>query len=142
VNASADTIWKVPAYLPYLQPPLTDEAVEAAEQRIGYKLPSEYLDLLRKQNGGYIRFSLPEMVHDSIAGIGPYFPSLTKLDWGEWQEQVIFPLQGLVPFDGDGHWYLCLDFRDSSRTPSITHADIECMKRLSLLVRLRITSRC
>jgi hypothetical protein len=126
VNASADTIWKVPAYLPYLQPSLTDEAVEAAEQTIGYKLPSEYLDLLRKQNGGYIRFSLPEMVHNSIAGIGPYFPSLTKFDWDACQAYVGFPLQGLVPFDGDGHWYLCLDYRDNSRTPSITHADIEC----------------
>jgi SMI1 / KNR4 family (SUKH-1) len=125
VNASADTIWKVPAYLPYLQPPLTDEAVEAAEQRIGYKLPSEYLDLLRKQNGGYIRFSLPEMVHESIAGIGRYFPSLTKFDWDECQESVSYPLQGLVPFDGDGHWYLCLDYRNNSRTPSITHAEIE-----------------
>lgn len=67
-RATADTIWRVPAYLPYLQPPLTDEAVATAEKQIGYKLPSEYLNLLRKQNGGYIRFSLPEMVHDTIAG--------------------------------------------------------------------------
>jgi hypothetical protein len=125
VNASADTIWRVPAYLPNLQPPLTDAAVDVAEQRIGYKLPSEYLNLLRKQNGGYIRFSLPEMVHDSIAGIGPYFPSLTKFDWDECQEHVSFPLRRLVPFDGDGHWYLCLHYRDNSRSPSITHADIE-----------------
>ena len=125
MNANADTIWKVPAYLPYLQPPLTDEAVDAAERQIGYKLPGEYLDLLRKQNGGYIRFSLPEMVHDSIAGIGPYFPSLTRFDWDECQESVSYPLQGLVPFDGDGHWYLCLDYRNNSRTPSITHAEIE-----------------
>jgi hypothetical protein len=126
VNASADTIWKVPAYLPHVQPPLTDEAIEAAERKIRYKLPSEYLDLLRKQNGGYIRYSLPEMVHDSIAGIGPYFPSRTMFDWDEWQDQVSFSLQGLVPFDGDGHWYLCLDYRGNSPTPSITHADIEC----------------
>jgi hypothetical protein len=126
VGATADTIWRVPAYLPYLQPPLTDKAVAAAEKRIGYKLPTEYLNLLRKQNGGYIRFSLPEMVHDSIAGIGPHFPSLTGFDWDECQEYVSFPLQGLVPFDGDGHWHLCLDYRHNSRTPSITHADVEC----------------
>ncbi len=71
------TIWQVPAYLPYLQPELTDDAIAAAEKAIGYTLPAEYLELLRIQNGGYIRLSLPEMVHDSIAGIGPYFPSLT-----------------------------------------------------------------
>src|SRR5215469_529390 len=124
--ATVDTIWRVPTYLPYLQPPLTNEAVAEAEKRIGFKLPSEFLTLLRKQNGGYIRYSLPEMVHDSIAGIGPHFPSLTGYDWDEFQEYVGFPLQGLVPFDGDGHWHLCLDYRQNSGTPAVTHADIEC----------------
>jgi hypothetical protein len=126
MGATADTIWRVPAYLPYLQPPLSDAVVASAEKTIGYKLPTEYLNLLKKQNGGYIRFSLPEMVHDSIAGIGPHFPSLTRFDWDDSQEQVSFPLQGLVPFDGDGHWHLCLDYRQNSGAPSITHADIEC----------------
>ncbi len=114
--------------MPYVQPPLTDTAVEAAERKIGYKLPSEYLDLLGKQNGGYIRYSLAEMVHDSIAGIGPYFPPLTNFGWDECQEHVSFPLQGLVPIDGDSRWYLCLDYRDNSRTPSSTHVDIERMR--------------
>jgi hypothetical protein len=121
-----DTIWRVPAYLPYLQPPLTAEAVASTERQIGYKLPAEYLDLLRKQNGGYIRYSLPEMVHDSIAGIGPHFPSLSQFDWEECQEHVGYPLQGLIPFDGDGHWHLCLDYRKDRAVPSVTHADIEC----------------
>jgi hypothetical protein len=105
---------------------LTDEAIGSAETEIGYKLPIEYLNLLRKQNGGYIRYSLPENVHDMIAGIGPYFPSLTRFDWGESQEQVSYPLSGLVPFDGDGHWHLCLDYRKDPRVPAITLADIEC----------------
>ncbi len=30
---------------------------------IGHKLPAEYVALLKKQNGGYIRFSLPDMAH-------------------------------------------------------------------------------
>src|SRR5438552_12983993 len=126
VSATADTIWRVQAYLPYLQPPLTDKALASAEKEIGYKIPAEYVNLLKKQNGGYIRFSLAEMVHDSIAGIGPHFPSLTGFDWHDCQEYVSFPLQGLVPFDGDGHWHLCLDYRRNSRTPSVTQADIEC----------------
>ncbi len=126
MRAAADTIWSVPAYLPYLQPPLTDEAVSSAETEIGHKLPSAYLELLWKQNGGYIRFGLPEMVHDTIAGIGPYFPSLTRFDWDKCQEYVSYPLQGLVPFDGDGHWHLCLDYRKNPRAPAITLADIEC----------------
>src|SRR5262245_49521867 len=45
--------------LPYLQPPLTDEAVANAEEQIRHTLPAAYLALLKKQNGGYIRFSLP-----------------------------------------------------------------------------------
>jgi len=125
VGATADTIWQVPAYLPYLQPPLTGKAVALAEKKIGYKLPIEYVNLLKKQNGGYIRFSIPEMVHDSIAGIGPHFPSLTDFDWDESQEQVRFSLQGLVPFDGDGHWHVCLDYRQNSNAPAVTYVDIE-----------------
>jgi SMI1-KNR4 cell-wall len=126
VGATADTIWRVPVYLPYLQPPLTHETVALAEEQIGHALPDEYVALLKKQNGGYIRFSIPDMTHRLIAGIGPNFPSLTRwfaLD--DLQECVSFPLQGLVPFDGDGHWYLCLDYRENSKTPSVTYADIE-----------------
>jgi len=126
VRATVDTIWQIPVYLPYLQPPLTDDAVAAAEKVIGRRLPSEYLDLLRKQNGGYIRFSLPEMGHDKIAGIGPNFPSLTGFDWDECQGQVSYPLRGLVPFDGDGHWHLCLDYRKDARVPAVTFANVEC----------------
>ena len=122
----ATTIWQVPAYLPYLQPPLTDDAIANAEGRLGFQLPAEFLELLRVQNGGYIRYSLPDMVHDTIAGIGPYFPSLTDFDWDECQECVSYPLNGLVPFDGDGHWHLCLDYRENASSPSITYVDIEC----------------
>ncbi len=124
--ATAETIWRVPAYLPYLQPSLTASAAIAAEAKIGYKLPAEYLNLLKKQNGGYIRYSLPEMVHEIIAGIGPNFPSLTNFDWEEFQEHVRFPLNGLVPFGGDGHRHLCLDYRQHKDAPVITHVDIEC----------------
>jgi SMI1/KNR4 family protein SUKH-1 len=146
VGANADTIWEVPAYLPYLQPPLTDRALAEAEHQIGFTLPGEYLALLRKQNGGYIRFSLPEMVHDSIAGIGPHFPSITDIDWDECQEYVSFGLSGLVPFDGDGHWHLCLDYRKNSNTPCITYVDIECDREcqvadsfLGYLAKLQLT---
>jgi len=126
MTATANTIWRVPAYLPYLQPPLTVEAIASAEKEIGYKLPKEYLDLLKVQNGGYLRYTLPETVHDKIAGIGPNFPSLTDFNWEECQEYVSYPLQGLVPFDGDGHWHLCLDYRQNAGAPAVTHVDVEC----------------
>ena len=126
MNPNADDIWRVPAYLPYLQPHLSDDAIVSAEEIFGSPLPEELLALLRKQNGGYIRFSLPEMVHDSIAGIGPHYPSLLHFNWDEVQQYVSFPLQGLVPFDGDGHWHLCLDYRTAQAQPSITYVDVEC----------------
>jgi hypothetical protein len=126
VKATAETIWSVPAYLPYLQPRLTDRAIASAEKKIGYPLPFELLNLLRRQNGGYIRFRLPDHVHDTIAGIGPNFPSLTDFDWDEVQEYVGFPLKGLVPFDGDGHWHLCLDYRKNPKSPSVASVDVEC----------------
>jgi hypothetical protein len=126
MRASAENIWSVPAYLPYLQPPLNSKSVAAAERTLGYKLPGEYLALLRKQNGGYIRFSLRNSPHRRICGIGPLFPSLLNVDWREAQEYVPFKLDGLIPFDGDGHWHLCLDYRKSRSHPSITYADVEC----------------
>lgn len=118
-------IWKVPAFLTYLQPPLTDKMIAAAEKAIGQALPVEYLDLLRVQNGGYIRYGLPDSLNEIIAGIGPGFPSLISVDWDECQDQVSFPLKGLFPFDGDGHWNLCLDYRKTPKKPTISYVDVE-----------------
>lgn len=77
------SIWQRPIYLPYLQPELTDEIIDDAEQKIGYKLPIELIKLLKIQNGGYIRKTSEEFLHDQIYGIGPYFPSITHVDWTE-----------------------------------------------------------
>jgi SMI1 / KNR4 family (SUKH-1) len=129
---SMNNFWKAPAYLPYVQPPLTEDLLLEAESKLGYKLPNELVELLKIQNGGYISFSLGESPHDTIAGIGPYFPSLTDFDFGEVQEYVDFSLEGLVPFDGDGHWYLCLDYRESYSLPAVTFVDIECNEELKI----------
>jgi len=121
----ATDIWAVPAYLPYVQSPLTEEMVRTAEAAIGHRLPAAYVQLLRQQNGGYIRLHLPDCVHDTICGIGPRFPHLEPPDWSEAREEVSFSLDGLVPFDGDGHWHLCFDYRDGATTPKITYIDLE-----------------
>jgi cell wall assembly regulator SMI1 len=126
------TIWKVPAYLPYLQPPLSTEDIAAAEQHFGVKLPEEYIALLRQQNGGYIRASLSDdnIPHSMIWGIGPHFPNIAQyreqLDPESAEAGAWVPLSAdrLVPFDGDGHWYLCLDYRDGS-IPTVTFVDVE-----------------
>ncbi len=120
-----NTLWQVPKYLPYVQPNLTNDIIANAEKKIGYKLPTEYIDILKIQNGGYIRFRLPETLNEKIYGIGPYFPSLTEFDWTDYAGTVGFELTGLVPFDGDGHWYLCLDYRHNNTQPGITYINIE-----------------
>jgi len=125
-------VWSVPAYLPYLQPNLTDEALKNAEDKLGFKLPVALVDLLKIQNGGYIRLSLPDYPHNVIAGIGPYYPSLIDFDFTEDQAYVSFSLKGLIPFDGDGHWYLCLDYRKDVNSPSVTFIDIECNKQKTI----------
>ncbi|MCP2045552.1 SMI1/KNR4 family protein [Pontibacter sp. HSC-36F09] len=114
-----ESIWEKPLYLPYIQPPLTAELLEDAEKKIGYKLPNEYIELLKTQNGGYIRKTLPGFEHTLIYGIGPHYPSLTDVDWSEYNDWVSFKLDGLVPFDDDGHLFMCLDYRQDRLNPQI-----------------------
>ncbi len=129
--AVPDHLWAVPAFLEYVQPPLTDEAVAAAEAQLGVTLPATYLACLRIQNGGYLR--RPRGVQRVIEGIGPSFPSITG-DQAWWRPKNVEPgawqpagAELLIPFDGDGHWDLCFDYRACGPTgePSITLVDVE-----------------
>jgi hypothetical protein len=129
------SIWKVPVYLPYLQPALTPEIVAEVENKLGVLLPHSYLALLREQNGGYVRktFADSAILHTQIWGIGPHFPNIANRRW--WEDYVRSDggllqeadTQPLVPFDGDGHWYLCLDYRKRGRRsePAVTYIDLE-----------------
>lgn len=120
------SIWNKPIYLPYLQPELTDEILAEAEKKLGYKLPEELIELLKEQNGGYIRKTLKESLNEQIYGIGPHFPSITDVDWSEYDGWVSFELNGLIPFDGDGHWFICLDYRKNKDIPQVSYIDTEC----------------
>jgi hypothetical protein len=128
--------WRVPAYLPYLQPPLASSAVAELEIARGITLPAALLACLEQQNGGYIRLVLEGegIPHHMIWGIGPHFPNLgdyhEALDPDLWDENaedgVWMPRDSgrLVPFDGDGHWYLCLDYR-TGPDPAVSYVDVE-----------------
>ena len=121
-----ELIWNVPAYLSLVQPELTDEIIQAAEQQLGVKLPAAYLNLLRFQNGGNLRFEAPDSMLNRIYGIGPRAPSITTAyvseEWGE----VSFEIDNLVPIDGGGHWNICLDYRKNKIEPQVTYVDMEC----------------
>jgi hypothetical protein len=130
-------LWAVPAYLPYVQPALTDRAIERAEAKLGVRLPRAYLDALRVQNGGYLRLRDHPCGHapvDCIAGIGPRFPSLLARSWDEVKEYmeeegISTPerIDDLIPFCGDGHYYYCLDYRAAGRKrePRVAYVDVE-----------------
>lgn len=128
--------WRVPVYLPHLQPALTDRATAQAEAALGVRLPRAYLAALRIQNGGYVRANRhPDYaLVDHIAGIGPRFPSVLARDWTDVKrfmkdEGATMParIDDLVPFCGDGHFHYCFDYRQSGRKrePAVTYIDIE-----------------
>lgn len=129
-RADAHAIWNRPVYAHTIQPPLRDEWVRKAERNIGAALPTTYLALLHVQNGGTIRYSLPENLHGAIWGIGPIWPSIDDPENLEWDPEEDGPnaesYQGLVPFDGDGHWHMCLDYRAGGQEPCVTYLDSEC----------------
>ena len=126
-------VWSVPAFLEYVHPPLTDKAVEAAERQLNVKLPRTYLALLGVQNGGYTDVTLPQSVQSQIWGIGSKYPSVLEgslqFRMAEYADEVWLPAEAdaLIPFDGDGHWFLCFDFRSTGRhvEPAIAFVDLE-----------------
>lgn len=121
-------IWRKPIYLPYLHENLTEETLHAFEQKIGFQLPKSLVELLKNQNGGYIRYGLPDTPPMQIWGVGETYPALTKIA-DEFSPEDIdylsFTLDGLVAFDGDGHYYHCLDYRQNRQNPQVSYIDIE-----------------
>lgn len=126
IKPTPETIWKRPTCLNYSNDPITEAAIAECEEQLGLKLPQEYLDLLWVQNGGSIRFHIPDSVGHCIAGIGSSYSSLMNSGFWGCDEYVDFSLKGLVPFDGDGHWFLCLDYRQTPECPGVSYIDIEC----------------
>jgi len=118
-------------------PPLTDQDVERAEEQLGVKLPPEYVELLRYQNGGYTKgFIFPMEVETSWAedhvalnelyGIGASaeLSGLHNILNSEYmtREWELPPKQVLLA--GDGHWWITLDYRENSE-PGVTWLDME-----------------
>lgn len=132
-KSAFEHLWSVPIYLPDWLPPLTKRAVTAAEKRLGVRLPESYLDALRIQNGGYLRrrYHASGTSVRSIDGISHNRPFR---DWSEEKEvmaesgiDTIPDIDGLIPISGDGHEYVCFDYRSSGPhgEPGISRVDVE-----------------
>lgn len=126
--------FQVPACLDVVQPILTHAAVRAAEVQLGVKLPEAYLKLLEKQNGGYLRATFPATYSRMLRGIGPSAHSITCEEArfrpknqvaGSWAPKQA---ESLIPFDGDGDWEMCFDYRrhGPNAEPEVTLVDVEC----------------
>ena len=128
--------WKQPNKW-YTNERLTPDLVRAAEERFGGSMPSGYLQLLSEQNGG----SIAQVQHpradgdlDHLYGLG-YKAELSVLNH-DWQPSIdyleekgvtVVRIEKLLPLCGDGHWFVCLDYRElqSCSAPSVVHLDVE-----------------
>ncbi|WP_457254642.1 SMI1/KNR4 family protein [Pedococcus sp. P5_B7] len=135
-----ESFWTSPAFAKYVKPPLTPEVLRIFEDEFRVRLPASLVRLLEEQNGGYTDWTFPsegapDVVHEMVRGIGPGFPRLEQQAWWQRDEDntwVPADPTGLIPFDGDGHWDLCLDYRGAPRdqggygiSPKVTVIDCE-----------------
>lgn len=112
--------------------PLTEELVKEAERKLEIKLPQSYINALKEQNGGYIKFdSYPTEVStswaddhirvDHIFGISEEKGILESAylieEWG-------LP-NNIVLISGDGHSWIALDYRNTKEEPPVIFIDIE-----------------
>lgn len=114
--------------------PAPSGAVDAAERRLGCRLPAAYAALLAEHDGGALRFDLARiepvdgvpdgrLLIDSLAGTDPGDKGLaaqTELAIDEWGVP-----RGCVALHGDGHTWICLDYR-RRLGPRVVYVDVEC----------------
>ncbi len=114
---------------------LTEAAIKRTEKQLGVKLPKAYLDLMRQQNGGRLRYNgfitkrrLPHGLSRGrmfsireIAGIGERRSSTINSLVPNALGCDVPPL--IIPLDGDGHWWFGFDYRKCgpSGQPCMTH---------------------
>lgn len=118
-------------------PKVSDFLVNEVEQMLGVKLPKSYVSLMKQWNGGYLEEEhqvillneVPENLNyylgegfwglNLLAGIsndinnneGIVYTAQTAHEWGV-PEKVI-------AFDGDGHTWLALDYREDKNNPKV-----------------------
>ena len=108
---------------------INDSLIRRAEEKIGYKLPASYRELLTFQNGGRINRELDESWLTSIYGICPESDSNYSLDgmYDNWRNEWEYPDIG-IPFgetQSAGHDMYYMDYRsvDKNGEPRIVRID-------------------
>lgn len=128
----------------YNHPPLTDDILRSAEKKLGVKLPTRLIELLRIQNGGYTKGFVFPMTQrttwaDNHVPLSDLFGIVIDKniqsgqnimdseymikEWGLPENQVLLT--------GDGHWWITLDYR-GREDPIIKWIDGECNEEVKI----------
>ena len=98
--------------------PVTDEMIKKVEEKLGYKLPNSYIELLKIQNGGLINGDLYEDYAEveCIYGISEdensFYGLLSMYD--NWIEEWEYPRIGIpiAETESAGHEIYFMDYRN------------------------------
>ena len=130
-------------------PPLYDQLVVDAQTLLDVQLPTSYLELLAEQNGGYFDDRLVAVPADavpdtlrgyvsdgyvtigSIAGIGDSDSSGNICHTPYFLREWSLP-DRLVLLDGDGHWWIALDYRTAANDPPVILVESDSATHLEL----------
>ncbi len=147
-----DDFWETTEYSKreYEAEPISDSLVSLIEEKLGYKLPSAYIELMRTQNGGipkrtcYRTTGRTSWSHGHIAITGIYGISMSmpnalcgKFCSEFWIDEWGYPPLGVYFADcpSAGHDMLCLDYSVAGPTgePRVVHVDQEWDYRVTVL---------
>ncbi|WP_350302831.1 SMI1/KNR4 family protein [Peribacillus frigoritolerans] len=104
-----------------------------AEINLNINLPKEYIELLKIQNGRYLKYkALPVSFKNSYADDRIAVDFLFGIKENEGIYKSKYPLnewgikeKDFVTISGDGHTWLVLDYRKNKDEPEITFIDTE-----------------
>jgi hypothetical protein len=134
----------------YVDVPATDEHVALVEQKLGYKLPASYVELMKYQNGGMPKktnhrtsrrttWAKDHIAITGIFSIGSMKPSSLCGKFGSqfWVDEWEYPPIGVYFADcpSAGHDMLCLDYSEcgSAGEPRVVHVDQEIDYRITFV---------
>ncbi|MDU2166192.1 MAG: SMI1/KNR4 family protein [Veillonella sp.] len=126
------------AFESYIGREVTDEDIKNAEAKLGYTLPTAYIELLKNHNGGVVNKNC--FINDDddcvyITGIygidrDKKYSLLGEMGNEFWISKVKYPPIGIVVADtiSGGHDMVFLDYRECGPTgePKVVRVDQEC----------------
>lgn len=123
-----EKIWGFSVLDEYELEDLTESTLKKAEDFLGVKLPSSYIELMQNQNGGHLfrnsfELNSEKIRIDHLLGIGRKSNEgilLTPYMIKEWE----LP-SNIVLISGDGHSWVILDYRQEKSEPSVSFIDTE-----------------